>query len=240
MPRFPISEKQINGSKAVIGGADYRHIVKVLRLRTGDPVTLFDDSSFEHYGTIAEIGSRELTVKISETRRVNTDSPIRITLLQGLPRGDRMDYIVEKATELGVHTVVPVITERSQVRTSQKKRRWERIAVEASKQCGRTIPTVIEDTLNFIEALNIYNDNALKIILHVNSEASMKEFLNNSLQFSKNIILFIGPEGGFSETEILLSSELGFTSLGLGPRTLRTETASVAVLSIIQFHHGDL
>lgn len=240
MPRFPVSPQQIDGSKAVISGPDYRHIVKVLRLKPGDAVTLFDTESNEHHGKITEIGSRELVVEIIESRKVERDSPLHITLLQGLPKGDKMDYIVEKATELGVHSIVPVITERSQVRNSGKKSRWERIAVESSKQCGRTNPTIIENTLNFSEALNIRNDGQLAVIFHVDYDVSIKEFLKSSLQFPQNIIVLIGPEGGFSQTEVLLASEMGFTPLGLGPRTLRTETASIAALSIIQFHHGDL
>ena len=240
MPRFPVSRQDIKNNMAVISGRDYRHMIKVLRLRTGDDVTLFDTESYEHYGKIADIGRRELTVEIAESRRVHTDSPLEITLLQGLPKADKMDYIIEKATELGVHKIVPVITERSQVRPSDKKKRWERIALEASKQCGRTKATVIENTLDFTEALNIHNNSELCIIFHVNYDTSIKEYLKKSLQLPRNIIILIGPEGGFSEHEVLLASEMGFTSLGLGPRTLRTETASLAVLSIIQFYHGDL
>jgi 16S rRNA (uracil1498-N3)-methyltransferase len=240
MPRFPVSRQKINNNVAVISGNDYRHMTKVLRLKAGDNVVLFDAECYEHYGKIAEIGSRQLTVEIAESRRVNTDSPLNITLLQGMPKAGKMDYIVEKATELGVHTIVPVITERSQVRTSDKQKRWERIAVEASKQCGRTKPTVIENTLDFADAIKRHDNDMLRILFHVNYDISIKEFLKNSLQFPRNIIVLIGPEGGFSEHEVLLASKMGYTSLGLGPRTLRTETASLAVLSLIQFYHGDL
>jgi 16S rRNA (uracil1498-N3)-methyltransferase len=240
MPRFPVSRQNINNNVAVISGSDYRHITKVLRLKAGDDVVLFDAECYEHYGKITEIGSRQLTVEIAESRRVNTDSPLNITLLQGMPKAGKMDYIVEKATELGVHTIVPVITERSQVRTSDKQKRWDRIATEASKQCGRTKPTVIENTLDFEAVIKRYDNNTLRIIFHINYDISIKEFLKDSLQFPRNIIILIGPEGGFSEHEVLLASKMGYTSLGLGPRTLRTETASLAVLSIIQFYHGDL
>ncbi len=240
MPRFPIDEKIIEGGRAAITGTDYRHIVKVLRLRQGDALTLFDGNSVEYEGRISHVGSREVMVEIVSSRKVETDSPLRITLLQGLPKGEKMDYIVEKATEIGVHTIVPVVTERSQVRTAYKRNRWERIALEASKQCGRTMPPVIENALNYDEALKYNNHSGLAIILHAGSQVSLKDFLNNPLQHPKDIIVLIGPEGGFSENEVLLASEMGFTSLGLGPRTLRTETAGIAFLSIIQFQHGDL
>jgi 16S rRNA (uracil1498-N3)-methyltransferase len=240
MPRFPVNEKDIDGGQARIAGTDYRHVVKVLRMTEGDAITLFDANAVEYEGRISRVGTREILVDIISTRKAETDSPLRITLLQGLPKGDKMDYIVEKATELGVHKIVPVVTDRSQVRSTGKRKRWERIAVEASKQCGRTRPPTIENTLNFEEAIKCSREYDIAIILHVGNQVSLKDFLKNSLQHPKNIIVLIGPEGGFSENEVLLASEMGFTSLGLGPRTLRTETASLAVLSIIQFHHGDL
>ncbi|HET7290076.1 MAG TPA: 16S rRNA (uracil(1498)-N(3))-methyltransferase [Thermodesulfobacteriota bacterium] len=240
MPRFPVDGKKIENGKAFLSGTDYRHVVKVLRMKEGDAITLFDESSVEYEGRITQVGSKEVVVDIVSSRKVETDSPLRITLMQGLPKGDKMDYIIEKATEIGVHTIVPVVTERSQVRTIEKKTRWERIAVEASKQCGRTKPPAIENTLNFDEAIKHKDNNELALILHVGSQVSLKDFLKNPLQHPTNIIVLIGPEGGFSEKEVLLATEMGFTSLGLGPRTLRTETAGIAVLSIIQFQHGDL
>jgi 16S rRNA (uracil1498-N3)-methyltransferase len=240
MPRFPVKQKNIEGNETRIEGTDYRHLVKVLRLREGDPVILFDECSKEYTGKIRDIGRRDVVIDILSSRTVETESPLNIILLQGLPKGDKMDYIVEKATELGVRTIVPVRTERSLANAADKKNRWERIAVEASKQCGRTRPPVIENTLIFAEAINYNKDGALPIILHVDSKCSIKDYLKYSLQLPNTIIILIGPEGGFSEEEVLLASVKGFTSLGLGPRTLRTETASIAVLSIIQFHHGDL
>jgi 16S rRNA (uracil1498-N3)-methyltransferase len=240
MPRFPVDEKRIENGKAFLSGTDYKHIVKVLRMKEGDAITLFDQDSVEYEGKISHVGSKEVVVDIISSRKVETDSPLRITLMQGLPKSDKMDYIIEKATELGVHTIVPVVTERSQVRTNEKKKRWEKIAVEASKQCGRTKPPAIENTLNFNEAIKYKDNSVLGLILHVGSQVSLKDFLKNPLQHPTNIIVLIGPEGGFSEKEVLLATEMGFTSLGLGPRTLRTETAGIAVLSIIQFQHGDL
>lgn len=240
MPRFPVDKKSVKDNKAVISGPDQKHVVKVLRLRQGDEITLFDSESNEYYGKISSIRKNDLEVDIYKTEKVNRESQLNITLLQGLPKGDKMDYVVEKATELGVSTVVPVITERVQVHSRDRHKRWEKIAVEACKQCGRTKPTVIENTLDFKSALLHSSDNSLQIILHVNTELSVKNHLKSTLQAPQNIILFVGPEGGFTDTEVLLAKEMGFISLGLGPRVLRTETASVSVLSIIQFFYGDL
>ena len=240
MPRFPISKDLIIDNEARITGTDYKHIVKVLRLKAGASITLFDSDATEYYGKISDIDKKEIIISIEGSQKVNTDSPIEITLLQGMPKADKMDYIIEKATELGVHKIVPVITERSQIRDRDRLKRWERIALEASKQCGRTKPTIIENTLNFEDALNVYSNNELPIILQVNTEVSAKTYIKNSLQAPQNIVLFVGPEGGFTDNEVLLGKEMGFIVLGLGPRVLRTETASVSVLSILQFHYGDM
>ncbi len=240
MPRFPISKDLIINDEARITGTDYKHIVKVLRLKPGASITLFDTNSIEYYGEISDIDKKEIIISIHGSQKVNTDSPIEITLLQGMPKADKMDYIIEKATELGVHKIVPVITERSQIRDRDRLKRWERIALEASKQCGRTKPTIIENTLNFNDAINIHKDRELPLILQVNAEVSAKSYIKNSLQAPQNIVLFVGPEGGFTDNEVLLGKEMGFIVLGLGPRVLRTETASISVLSILQFHYGDM
>ncbi|MEX0999472.1 MAG: 16S rRNA (uracil(1498)-N(3))-methyltransferase [Thermodesulfobacteriota bacterium] len=240
MPRFPIAENQVNNDEAFISGTDYKHIVKVLRLKPGDKITLFDSSSRQYYCKIREISKRDVVVDIERTEQVNTESPIEITLLQGLPKGDKMDYIIEKATELGVSRIVPVITQRAQIRERDRKKRWDRIALEASKQCGRTNPAIIENTLDFEGAINLYSKKELAVILHANYEVTAKGYIKNSLQAPQSIVLFVGPEGGFTDNEVLLGNKMGFMSLGLGPRVLRTETASIAVLSVLQFHYGDL
>lgn len=239
MPRFSVDAKSIVDNKAVITGTDHRHIIKALRLKAGDAITLFDADSTEYSGVIVNIGKTELSVEITGSKKVFTDSPLHITLLQGLPRGDKMDYIIEKATELGVSAVVPVITQRVQGRPRDRTKRWQKIAVESSKQCGRTKSTVIENTLDLESAIISYKDSEIAIILHVDTENKIKDYIKNTLQAPKNIILFIGPEGGFTDKEVLLAKEMGFTPLGLGPRVLRTETASVSVLSILQLYFGD-
>lgn len=240
MPRFPIAKNSVNDSKAVITGPDHRHIVKVLRLGRGDDITLFDSDSTEYYGKITSVGKNNLEVQIYRTEVVNRESPLNIRLFQGLAKGDKMDYIVEKATELGATAIIPMITDRVQSHSRDRRPRWKKIAVESSKQCGRTKPTVIENATNFKSALLSCDKSALRIILHVNTEVSVKSHLKSTLQPPQNIILFIGPEGGFTDKEVLLAQEMGFTPLGLGPRVLRTETASVSVLSILQYLYGDI
>ncbi len=133
MARFPISNRNISNRQVIITGSDYRHIVKVLRLKPGHEVVLFDETSFEHVGKIIEINKTQIRVEILTSTKVNVESNTEITLLQGIPKASKMDFIIEKATELGVDSIVPVVTERSQVRETKKALRWQRIALEASK-----------------------------------------------------------------------------------------------------------
>jgi 16S rRNA (uracil1498-N3)-methyltransferase len=212
----------------------------VLRLKPGHEVVLFDETSFEHVGRIIEINKTDLRVEILTSTKVNVESDTKITLLQGIPKGNKMDFIIEKATELGVHSIVPVVTERSQVRETNKALRWQRIAIEASKQCRRvTIPN-IQDVIRF-EDTEIYSSNSgLRIIFYKHSGSNLSDYIKSVSQPPTNVIIFIGPEGGFSESEINLAMEWGFSPVGLGPRTLRTETAAIVAVALIQHTLGDI
>lgn len=240
MPRFPIKQSQIKNGQATVSGSDYRHIVKVLRLQIGDEITLFDESGTEHLGTIKKITTKEIRVAIAESKVVETESKLYIHLLQGIPKGDKMDLIVEKTTELGVKTIVPVITERSQVRETKKSMRWQRIATESSKQCGRVTPPEIHEPVSFKEALELNKDSGLYIILYEKYKVKLKDTLKNFSGAPTDITLFIGPEGGFSEEEAKIAQERGFIRSGLGPRILRTETASIVAIAVLQFIYGDI
>ncbi|MGQ0794317.1 MAG: 16S rRNA (uracil(1498)-N(3))-methyltransferase [Deltaproteobacteria bacterium] len=241
MPRFPIKQTQIANSIATIAGSDHKHIVRVLRLNHGDRLTLFDESGIEYTGAIERITSRDLTVSILLEKKVETESRLNISLLQGLPKADKMDFIVEKSTELGVKEIIPVITSRSIIRRTDKAPRWRKIAVESAKQCRRSTPPAIGEVVDFNTAIKSYNDgNRLKIIFYENCLDNMKSYINTSSQLPTDIILFIGPEGGFSDNEILSAKQFNFIPLGLGPRILRTETAGIAAISIFQFLYGDI
>jgi len=240
VPRFPISNKNISKQDTIITGSDYRHIVKVLRLKQGEEIILFDENFFEHIGKIIEINKKEIKVEILSSTKVKTESDVNITLLQGIPKGNKMDFIIEKATELGVNSIVPVVTERSQVRKTNKFLRWQRIAMESSKQCGRMIPPKIHDIMRFNDIEEYSSYCSLRLIFYENCKAKLNEYLKNISQPSANIIIFIGPEGGFSEDEMRLAMEWGFSPMGLGPRILRTETAGIVAVSILQFICGDI
>ncbi|MBI2487220.1 MAG: 16S rRNA (uracil(1498)-N(3))-methyltransferase [Deltaproteobacteria bacterium] len=240
MPRFPIKQEKIKDNQVNISGSDYRHIVKVLRLKTGSEITLFDESSVEHFGRITEIKTKEIKVVIIGTKYVERESKLNITLLQGIPKGEKMDFIVEKATELGVKNIAPVITARSHVIHTQKIKRWKWIALESSKQCGRFAPPHINEALNFDQAINYNYNSMLKIILYEKCQDNFKTKFSNYLQPIHNMIIFVGPEGGFSKDEVKFAGDKGFISMGLGPRILRTETAGIVAISILQFLYGDI
>lgn len=240
MARFPISSRHIANQEATIKGSDYRHIVKVLRLKPGDKLVLFDESSFEHVGKIAEINKTEIRVEILSSAKANAESDTKITLLQGIPKGSKMDFIIEKATELGVSSIVPVVTERSQVRQTNKAMRWQRIATESSKQCGRVTVPKIHDFVGFDQTKFYSRDSDLRLICHQDSETNLIHYINTTPQPTMTISIFIGPEGGFSEPEIELAKEMGFSPVGLGPRILRTETAAIVVIALIQHILGDI
>ena len=240
MPRFPISQNQIKNNLAIVSGSDYRHIVKVLRLKPGNEIILFDEIGVEHIGKITEIGTKEIRITISESRRTETESGLNITLLQGIPKGDKMDFIVEKAAELGVKTIVPVVTERSQTRKTKRIERWRRIALESSKQSGRMLPPDILDLISFDNAIYSYDKGYSHLIFYEKCKDNIKDIIKRTGKATENIRIFIGPEGGFSESEVNAAKEKGFIPIGLGPRILRTETAGIVAVAVLQFLFGDI
>lgn len=240
MARFPISNKTISNQEAIITGSDYKHIVKVLRLKPGDEVLLFDETSYEHVGKIVEINKTEIRVEILTSTEVKVESDTKITLLHGIPKGSKMEVIIEKATELGVNAIVPVVTERSQVRETNKALRWQRIARESSKQCGRVTAPTIHEVIGFDDCGIYCRGSDLRLICYEHSKTKLSDYIKNASQPPITVIIFIGPEGGFSESEINLATEWGFSPIGLGPRILRTETASVVAVALIQHILGDV
>lgn len=240
MARFPISKKNISNQEVIITGSDYRHIVKVLRSKPGQELKLFDESYFEHTGKIIEINKNEIKIRIINSTKVTSKSDVSLTLLHGIPKGNKMDFIIEKATELGVDSVVPVVTERSQVRQTNKALRWNRIAMESSKQCGRVTIPRIHDVIPFRDAEIYCQDNELRLICYEHSRSKLSNYMKTVSQHPTKIAIFVGPEGGFSEYEITLAIEWGFAPIGLGHRTLRTETAAIVALVLVQHILGNI
>lgn len=245
MARFFVPKKNLREKKGAIGGAELEHMRKVLRLRPGDRVTLFDDEGWEHEGIIRSYTEKLGEVEILESARPKRESPLSITLAQALGKGEKMDWIVEKATELGVRSMVPFFSSRTvpkldTEKMERRKARWEKIALGAAKQSGRTqIPEILAVS-DFAELVCRPWQCALKLLFwEGESRRSLTEIREETARLD-SLLLVIGPEGGFSPEEAVEAMRRGFKPVGLGRRILRTETAALAAISIVQFLWGDM
>jgi len=232
------------GNEIEISGAEARHIQKVLRLKKGDEIVLFDGRGTEYWGTIESQRVNWVTVKIGKESTPRRESPIEVILGQGLLKGDKMDYVLQKTTEMGVSAIFPFISSRTipklgAERFERRWNRWKRIVVESAKQCGRTVPPKIEAMRDFSSILEWAGRDLVKLILWEKEEISLKERMGEIDRDSRKFLFLVGPEGGFCEGEISAARGNGFIPVGLGPRILRSETVGVAVLSILQYEFGD-
>jgi 16S rRNA (uracil1498-N3)-methyltransferase len=237
-PRFFISPAQAQGSVVAITGEDLRHIRTVLRKRPDDLLTLLDGQGMEYTARIAEVRKDEIVTEIIERTRRELTRP-RIILGQGFPKSDKMDWIVQKATELGVASIVPIITERTVMKVKDEGKRvsrWEKIAREAAMQSNRPDIPEIGAVRTFDDFLGTLasGPRTLLIIPWEEGTTPIKRVLR-SLGEWESVVVLIGPEGGFSEDETGLARTRGFQPVSLGPRILRTETAAVASLSMIGY-----
>jgi 16S rRNA (uracil1498-N3)-methyltransferase len=217
------------------------HLGRVLRARPGDAVTLFNGQGGEYHAQILTIDRRSVRVRIGAHHAIERESPLRLTLLQSIARGEKMDFIVQKATELGVSTIVALLSERSVVRLDREahgKRRehWRAVAVSACEQCGRNRIPNVEVVADLAAALTRAAEGDCRMVLEPDAEQSLSAITSQP----SAITLLIGPEGGFGADELTLAREHGFTARRLGPRVLRAETAPLAALAVIQALIGDL
>ena len=233
------------GDEIEISGAEARHIQKVLRLKKGDEIVLFDGRGMEYWGAIKSQRLHRITVKIGKTSIPRRESPIDVILGQGLLKGKKMDYVLQKTTEMGVSAIFPFISSRTipilgGEGDERRWNRWKRIVVESAKQCGRTVPPSIEGTGDLGSVLEQPFHGFIKLILCEKEGLSLKERMREIDSNAGKFLFLVGPEGGFCEEEISAAKGKGFTPVGLGPRILRSETAGVAMLSILQYEFGDL
>ncbi|HEY1266688.1 MAG TPA: 16S rRNA (uracil(1498)-N(3))-methyltransferase [Candidatus Binatia bacterium] len=245
MARFFIAKKDIQNGRATLAGAELEHMRKVLRLGAGDAVTLFDDEGFEHEATITSYSAGAAEIAIAKSFRPERESPLAVTLAQALGKGDKLDLVVEKATELGVAAIVPFVCGRTVPKldrdaAARRRERWRRIALGAAKQSGRTRVPEIHELIDFSELVRHPAEADLKIIFWENEQARGLKQLHAENPRIASLLLVIGPEGGFSAEEAALAKEHGFCSIGLGRRILRTETAAFAAVALAQFLWGDL
>lgn len=236
-PRLYVEAGLAEGSRTELSAEASHHAARVLRLREGEPLVLFDGRGGEYEARIAALGKKRVVVEVGAHRAVERESPLALTLVQGLSSRERMDFTVQKAVELGVAAIQPVAAERSVAqlsgeRAEARRRHWQRIAIAACEQCGRNRIPEVRPAL----ALARYAAprQALKVLLAPESPGRLRD-----LPCATSIVLAVGPEAGWSETDSRLLAAADFLPVRLGPRTLRTETAALAALAALSALRGD-
>ena len=240
MSTFYVKNEQIIGNNITIINDDVKHIKNVLRYKINDEIDICDENGIRYKTKIENFENDKILLDILEISNESTECSINITLVQGLPKADKMELIIQKCTELGVKSIVPVISERVIVKLDEKSEakkidRWQKIAKEASKQSGRQIVPEIENTINLkniIEKLSKYD--IVIMPYECEKERMLKNILEKLDKNIKNIAVIIGPEGGFSEKDVeILEKCNNLQKVSLGPRILRTETAGLATLAMV-------
>ena len=216
------------------------HVVHVLRLTAGEVVTVFDGRGTEHAATLERVARSGISVRVGEARRVSRESPLAVTLAQGISSGERMDYTIQKAVELGVCEIQPIACERSVVRLAPERAvkrvaHWQAIAAAACEQCGRNVVPRILPVEPLARWLSTLPSDALRVTLSPDAPTALRALSN----VPSRILLLVGPEGGLSPGERLDAQNAAFAAVRLGPRVLRTETAALAALAAMQTLWGD-
>jgi 16S rRNA (uracil1498-N3)-methyltransferase len=240
-PRFFISPNDVAGSIITVSGEDVRHIATVLRMKTGDELLLCDGQGTEYAVKIAQMDRSLIRAEIVNQSKKELGF-LRVTLGQGLPKSDKMDVIVQKATELGVAEIVPLVTERTIVKFRDEEKRitrWQKIAREAAMQSNRPDIPSLGHIVSYGDFLRTLNSELQTLLILPWEEGThpIKSVLRER-QNVKSIVVLIGPEGGFSKVEAELAKGKGFHLVSLGPNILRTETAAIAVLSILGYEYA--
>lgn len=241
MYRFFVPSEQIYESSAEITGDDVNHIKNVLRMEAGEKVVISGGQGMDYYCIIRDVQSECILLDIERKEPVQTELPVRIVLFQALPKSDKMELVIQKAIELGAAEIVPVRTRRSVVKLDEKKaekkvQRWQAIAEAAAKQSGRGIVPEVHKVMSFSEALRYGEELQQCLIpyeLYDDMEATAATIAH--VCEGESIGIFIGPEGGFERSEVALAMENGAQPVSLGKRILRTETAGLAILSVLMF-----
>ena len=240
IPRIFTNSPLAVGSQCQLDDNAANHVGRVLRMQAGQALQLFNGDGQDYRATITEAGKKHVQVEVQEAAENETESPLRVVLAQTLSKGDRMDYAVQKAVEMGVSEIVPLTTERCDVklkgdREDKRLRHWQQVAISAAEQCGRARVPEIQPVMTVQQWLEHARACDLRLVLHHRTERSL-----NTLEKPSSIALMIGPEGGLTAEEIALAEDNGFLPVALGPRVLRTETAPVAAIALCQWLWGDI
>lgn len=243
MYQFFVEPCQIKGDKIVITGKDVNHIKNVLRMKPGEEISVSNGADGKEYRCgIKELGGDEIICELHFIKEEGVELPSRVYLFQGLPKADKMELIIQKTVELGVYEIIPVAAKRSVVKLDEKKAknkilRWQGIAEAAAKQSKRGIIPKVQEVMSFKEAVSYSRCAQVKLIPYELAEGmdTTRELIEG-LKPGEDVAVFIGPEGGFDKEEIEEALRQGVIPVTLGRRILRTETAGMAVLSILMYH----
>ena len=241
MYHFYVEPEAVSADTVRITGGDVNHIKNVLRMHPGEEIMILDGSGMEYHCEIDKI-SDEVLARILDAKKTEAELSVRLLLFQGLPKKDKMELIIQKAVELGVSEIIPVLTKRTVVKLEDKKKeqkkleRWQAIAEAAAKQSGRGIIPKVREAVKFTEAVKQARELDEALIPYELAEGmdEARERVRN-LHGKKTVGIFIGPEGGFEEEEIQIAAKAGIHPITLGKRILRTETAGLCILSVIMF-----
>ena len=242
MHRFFVEPHQVAEDTIRIEGTDVNHIKNVLRMKVGDALQISDGHNQQYLCKIASMEATEVVVSIEETLAISTELPSKLYLFQGLPKGDKMEFIIQKAVELGVYEIIPVATKRAVVKLDEKKaakkvERWNSIAESGAKQSGRNVIPTVMDVMSYNEALG-YAKKLDVVFIPYELAEGMEETrqMIADIRRGQSVGIFIGPEGGFEVEEVERAKMQGILPVTLGKRILRTETAGLTMLSILMYH----
>ena len=239
--RVFVGQPLVTGSEVLLPEAAAYHVARVLRLRAGAPLVLFDGSGGDFRAEIVAVEGDRVRARVGERSAGLRESPLAITLVQAVSRGERMDWTLQKATELGVKRIQPVLSARSVVRlddqqAAKKLRHWQAIVAGACEQCGRSVLPEVRAPLDLARFLAESTREGQRLVLSPNGPASLAGLASTAAR----VELLIGPEGGLDDAEIDAATRAGFAPVRLGPRVLRTETAGIVALTVLQALWGDL
>lgn len=244
MHRFTIAAERITGDRVVFDAEETRHLVRVLRLGPGDLVVAADGRGHAYRVRIVDVGDTA-TGAIVGAAAVAAESPLAIALVQGVPKGDKMEAIIRATTELGVARIIPALTARTVVRLDaagwrERTRRWQRVAKEATKQCGRAVVPPVDAPRRLPEMLGDGEPGELRLCLWEEGGVPLRTLVDALATAPLGVRVIVGPEGGLAAAEVELARAGGYTPVTLGDRILRTETVGPAVVAILQHRLGDL
>ncbi|MDX1755343.1 MAG: 16S rRNA (uracil(1498)-N(3))-methyltransferase [Marinobacter sp.] len=239
IPRIHTPVELATGGSLDLDEKAAQHVGRVLRMQPGQALLLFNGDGLDYPATIAEVGKRRVTVSLGRPQPNRCESPLRLTLGQTLSKGDRMDYAIQKSVEMGVTTIVPLATDRCDVRLKgdreeKRLRHWQAVAISAAEQCGRARVPEILPVMSLDQWFQHTREVAVRLVLHHRTSQALTE-----LPRPAEVALLIGPEGGLTEEEIAAAERAGFLPTTLGARVMRTETAPVAAMAVCQWLWGD-